>query len=132
MALTNGMGVDCVIEAVGHYHEVPGQEAPLAQAVKMIRSAGRIVTAGLGEQLTAVHFKTLVIKEAKIIASRVTRGEFPRAIRMMQKGLLHPELLITDVLPLSQITEAFAQVDREDPRTIKVVLDIMEGKDGIS
>ena len=132
MDLTHGLGVDCVIEAVGHYHEIPEQEVPLAQAVKMIRSAGRIVTAGLGEQLSAVHFKTLVIKEAKIIASRVTRGEFPRAIHMMKNGLLHSDLLITDVLPLSQISEAFAQLDRDDPRTIKVVLDIKESEDGIS
>lgn len=70
MEITNGVGVDCVIECVGHYHAVEGQEAPLAQAVKMIRNAGRIVALGLGEQLSAVHFKTLVIKEAQIIASR--------------------------------------------------------------
>ena len=65
MEITQGAGVDCVIEAVGHYHIVEGQEAPLAQAVHMIRTAGRIVTAGLGEQLSAVHFKTLVFKEEK-------------------------------------------------------------------
>jgi 2-desacetyl-2-hydroxyethyl bacteriochlorophyllide A dehydrogenase len=124
LEFTNGVGVDCVIEAVGHYHLVDGQEAPLAQAVKMIRSGGRIVTTGLGEQLSAVHFKTLVLKEAKIIASRVSRGEFPRAIRMMSRGLLHPELMITDLMPLENITAAFAQVDREDPQTIKIVLEI--------
>ena len=124
LELTHGFGVDCVIEAVGHYHLPEGQEAPLAQAVKMIRNGGRIVTAGLGEQLSAVHFKTLVLKEAQIIASRVTRGEFPRAIQMMSRGLLHPELLITDVKPLEDITSAFAQVEREDPVTIKVVLEI--------
>ncbi len=124
LELTDGVGVDCVIEAVGHYHLPEGQEAPLAQAVKMIRSGGRVVTTGLGEQLSAVHFKTLVLKEAKIIASRVTRGEFPRAIQMMSRGLLHPDLLITDVQPLDDITAAFAQVDREDPETIKVVLEI--------
>jgi len=121
LELTNGAGVDCVIEAVGHYH---GEQAPLAQAVSMIRSGGRIVTTGLGEQLSAVHFKTLVLKEAQIIASRVTCGEFPRAIQMMSRGLLHPDLLITDVTPLENITAAFAQVDREDPGTIKVVLEI--------
>jgi threonine dehydrogenase-like Zn-dependent dehydrogenase len=124
LELTNGVGVDCVIEAVGHYHLPEGQEAPLAQAVKMIRSGGRVVTTGLGEQLSAVHFKTLVLKEAQIIASRVTRGEFPRAIQMMSRGLLHPDLLITDIRPLEDITAAFAQVDREDPETIKVVLEI--------
>ena len=124
LELTDGVGVDCVIEAVGHYHLPEGQEAPLAQAVKMIRSGGRVVTTGLGEQLSAVHFKTLVLKEAQIIASRVTRGEFPRAIQMLSRGLLHPDLLITDVRPLDDITAAFAQVDREDPETIKIVLEI--------
>jgi len=124
MEITHGVGVDCVIEAVGHYHEVEGQEAPLAQAVKMIRTAGRIVTAGLGEQLSAVHFKTLVIKEAHIIASRVTLGEFPRALRLMSRGLLHPELLITHRVPLKDITAAFDQVDREDPDVLKVVLNV--------
>ena len=124
LELTHGVGVDCVIEAVGHYHLPEGQEAPLAQAVKMIRSGGRVVTTGLGEQLTAVHFKTLVLKEAQIIASRVTCGEFPRAIQMMGRGMLHPDLLITDVRPLDEITDAFAQVSCEDPCTIKVVLEI--------
>jgi threonine dehydrogenase-like Zn-dependent dehydrogenase len=124
LELTDGIGVDCVIEAVGHYHLPEGQEAPLAQAVKMIRNGGRVVTTGLGEQLSAVHFKTLVLKEAQIIASRVTRGEFPRAIQMLGRGLLHPNLLITNVLPLEAITAAFEQVNQEDPETIKVVLEI--------
>ena len=112
------------MEAVGHYHLLEGQEAPLAQAVKMIRSGGRVVTAGLGDQLSAVFFKALVLKEAKIIPSRVTRGEFPQAIGMMSRGLLHPDLLITDVMPLDAIRSAFDQVDREDPETIIVVLEI--------
>jgi L-gulonate 5-dehydrogenase len=121
---TGGVGVDCVIECVGHYHLAERQEPPLAQAVKMIRNGGRIVTAGLGEQLTAVHFKTLVMKEGQIIASRVTLGEFTRAIRLLAKGLLHPELLITDRVALRDVAGAFEKVDREDPSTIKVVLDI--------
>jgi L-gulonate 5-dehydrogenase len=126
MELTRGVGADCVIEAVGHYHMVEEQEAPLAQAVKMIRAGGRIVTLGLGEQLTAVHFKTLVLKEAQIIASRVTLGEFPQAIRLLDRGLLHPELLVTHQVAIRDVAAAFEQVDREDPRTIKVVLDVQQ------
>lgn len=126
MELTQGEGADCVIEAIGHYHTVKDQEAPLAQAVKMVRNGGRIVTAGLGEQLSAVHFKTLVIKEAEIIASRVTCGEFPRAIRMMAKGLLHPELLITHQMPMREVSQAFNIVDQDQPDTIKIVLDVQD------
>ncbi len=124
MEATGGMGVDCVIECVGHFHEVPGRESPMAQAVKMIRSAGRVVTAGMGEQLSPVHFKTLVLKEAQIIASRVTLGEFPRAISLMSRGVLHPELLVTHQLPLAKVGEGFDRVDQEAADTIKVVLDI--------
>jgi len=99
-------------------------QAPLDQAVKMVRPAGRIVTAGLGEQLSAVHFKTMVLKEAQIIATRVTLGEFPRAIRLMEKGLRHPELLVTDQLAMRDIGTAFERVDQENPATNKVVLDV--------
>jgi len=124
LELTHGEGADCVIECVGHWHAVPGREEPLAQAVKMVKHGGRIVTAGLGDQPSLVHFKTLVVKEAQIIASRVSLGEFPRAIRLMGKGLLHPELLITDQLPLKDVGQAFARLDAEDPRMIKMVLDV--------
>jgi (R,R)-butanediol dehydrogenase/meso-butanediol dehydrogenase/diacetyl reductase len=122
--ITKGSGLDCVIECVGHYQAFEGREPPLAQAVRMIRNGGRIVTTGLGEQLTPVHFKALVLKEAEIIASRVTRGEFPRALLLLAKGLLHPGLLITDRMPLREISTAFEMVDREEPKTIKIVLDV--------
>jgi hypothetical protein len=38
--LTDDIGANCVIEAVGHYQLPEGQMTPLAQAVKMIRMAG--------------------------------------------------------------------------------------------
>jgi L-gulonate 5-dehydrogenase len=126
LEMTDGLGVDCVIECVGHFHQVEGRESPLAQAVKMIRNGGRVVTAGLGEQLSPVHFKTLVLKEATIIASRVTLGEFPRALRLMSRGLLHPELLITHRLPMRDIATAFDTVDIEEPTTIKIVLEVQQ------
>ena len=90
----------------------------------MVKCGGRVVTAGLGEEPASVHFKTLVIKEAQIIASRVSLGEFPRAIRLLGKGLLHPELLITDQLPMRDVARAFERLDAEDPQMIKMVLDV--------
>ena len=65
-----------------------------------------------------------MFKEAQIIVSRATHSEFPRAIQMMSRGLLPPDLLITDVRPLDDITAAFAQVDREVPEMIKSALEI--------
>ena len=62
-----------------------------------------------------------------MIASRVTLGEFPRAIRLMAKGLLHPELLVTHRMAMREVAAAFTKVDREEPETIKIVLDIHAG-----
>jgi L-gulonate 5-dehydrogenase len=127
MELSQGLGVDCVIECVGHHHPLPGQEPPLGQAVRMIRHGGRVVTAGLGDEPSPVHFKSLVLKEGQIIASRTTRGEFRRAIRLLGKGLLHPERLVTDEIPLAEVAAAFGKVERDDPSTIKIVLDVENG-----
>jgi L-gulonate 5-dehydrogenase len=98
----------------------------MAQAVRMLRPGGRIVTTGLGEQPSAVTFNTVVLKEAQIIGSRVTLGEFPRAIRLLARGLLHPDLLITHQMALGDIAAAFDKVDQEDPGTLKVVLNVQE------
>jgi threonine dehydrogenase-like Zn-dependent dehydrogenase len=43
---------------------------------------------------------------------------------MLGKGLLHPELLITHQMPMQAVADAFDLVDREDPATIKIVLDV--------
>ena len=52
------------------------------------------------------------------------RGEFERAVRLLAKGLLHPQLLVTDRMPMRDVASAFAKIDRDDPSTIKVVLDL--------
>ncbi len=125
--ITGGVGADCVIEAVGHYCLAPGQPAPLEQAVQMIRNGGRIVTLGLGDHPSTVNFKTLVMKEAQLIASRVTLGEFTQAARLMEKQLLHPEILITRKMALGEVRAAFEEVDRESGETLKIVLDVQAG-----
>jgi hypothetical protein len=50
----------------------------------------------------------------------------PAASIRTPPGLLHPELLVTDQMALRDITAAFAKVDRDDPGTIKVVLNIRD------
>lgn len=42
----------------------------------------------------------------------------------MEKGLVHPELLVTDQMSLRNISTAFEKVERQDPSTLKVVLDV--------
>jgi threonine dehydrogenase-like Zn-dependent dehydrogenase len=43
---------------------------------------------------------------------------------MLGKGLLHPEWMITDQLPLRDVAKAFERLDAEDPKMLKMVLDV--------
>jgi L-iditol 2-dehydrogenase/L-gulonate 5-dehydrogenase len=124
MKLTGGEGADRVIEAVGH--AVPGitGKQPMTEAAAMVRSAGRVVVLGQGPDEEPVFWKPFVWKEAEIIASRVTLGEFPRTLRMLARGLLPVQKIVTHELPLERVAEAFALMLDPGAQAIKVLLEI--------
>jgi len=122
---SGGRGADCVVECIGEARlDVAGGLAPVAQAARMIRSAGRITILGQGPHSYKIHWKTLVWKEATIRASRVSRGEFPRVVAAMAAGRYHPDLLISGEYPLERTGEAFALLDREPPATVKLLVKV--------
>lgn len=121
---TAGDGADCVVECVGEavLEGVAAEKAPIAQAVEMIRSGGRITLLGQGPYSYGAHWKTFVWKEATIRASRVSKGEFPRVVSAMAAGRYKAELMVSAEYPLSAAAEAFALVDREPPDVLKVMV----------
>ena len=125
MDLTGGAGADRVLEAVGHAKLVgPNPAEPMTQAVAMVRAAGRVVVLGQGPVPAPIAFKPFVWKEAEIIASRVSLGEFPRALAMLAEGRFHPQRLISHVVPLERAAEAYAILADPAQRALKVLLEI--------
>jgi len=124
MRLTGGEGADRVIEAVGHARPGLDGKQPMTEAVEMVRSAGRVVALGQGPEEEPVFWRTFVWKEAEIVASRVTLGEFPRSLRMLARGLVHPDKIVTHDLPLERIGEAFDLMLDPEAQAIKVRLEI--------
>jgi len=122
LSQTGGFGVDRVIECVGTYVEIAGQTGPVQQAVKIARSGGRIVVMGLGSQLTPVFWKEAVLKELQIVGSRVTLGDYPRALRLMALQKFHPNLLISDVVALNEIDKAFHLLEEKPDQYIKILV----------
>ncbi len=119
---SGGEGANRVIEAVGHWKEIEGRDPPMCQAVEMVRSGGRITVLGQGNEKCPIPFKQFVWKETEIIASRVSRGEFPRAIRLMAEGRLRPAELATHTMPIGRVQEAFERSASGERGTIKVLL----------
>lgn len=122
--LTGGRGADKAVEAVGHPVAIEGQSSPMGQAFEMIRSGGQVTALGQGEQIDKVYWREFVLKEATVVTSRLNLGDFPRAIQLLEAGLLHPDALITHRVPLAEAPAAYARLAAGEPRMIKVVVEI--------
>ncbi|QGY47956.1 alcohol dehydrogenase catalytic domain-containing protein [Maribellus comscasis] len=120
---TDGKGVDIAFEAIGHAHEFDGVPTPIRACIQSIRGAGKVVVLGLGDDPAPIVFKELIWKEAKIVASRVSHGEFTEVIEHLNAGNLKPEALISKVMHGSQIQQAFELVQNESQNYLKVLLD---------
>ncbi len=122
--LTEGRGADIVVEAVGHYDVTSCMKPPIAAGAEMVRNGGRMVILGQGAQETSVLFKPLVWKEIEIVMSRVSRGEFSRSVSMMERGLLHPDLIISEIFSLEDAHNVFLNMEQDKASCIKAVLRI--------
>ena len=119
---TMGRGVDVSFEAVGHATPVEGMAPPVRLCIQSIRGAGTVCVLGLADDPTPLVMKELIWKEAKIVASRVTHGEFATTIAHLKKGGLFPDLLISSEMPASKAQEAFDMLDRRPEDHLKVLL----------
>ena len=120
--LTGGDGADLAIEAVGSPRAVPGRRPPVTAAAESIRNGGRVLVLGQGLGEQPVAWRSFVWKEAEIIASRVSRGEFPRAIELVASGRLPIDRLVTHELGLGEAPAAFRLLDENRPGTVKILL----------
>jgi threonine dehydrogenase-like Zn-dependent dehydrogenase len=121
-AYTDGNGVDIAFEAVGHDSSNGLTVNPVRGCINIIKGAGKVIVLGLGDEPSPVIFKELIWKEAKIIASRVSHGEFAEVIENMDKGKLKPEVLISDVFRASEIQTAFELLENQPEKHLKILL----------
>ena len=121
---TQGRGVDIAFEAVGHAVHLDSIPDPIIGCVRAIRGAGTVCTLGLSDEPTPLVMKELIWREGKIIASRVSHGEFAEAIDHMQQGHLNPEALISADKHGSQAQDAFEILEKDPDNHLKILLNI--------
>lgn len=98
---TDGRGVDVAIEAAW------GAEA-VGQAVQMARHAGRVVLVGIPrEDVTTFPAGNARRKGLTVLVSRRMKQVYPRAIALVERGLVDVRTLVTHRFSLEQATEAF-------------------------
>jgi 2-desacetyl-2-hydroxyethyl bacteriochlorophyllide A dehydrogenase len=111
----DGAEADVVFEAAA----VP---ATIAQAVKVVRSGGQIITIALPESDPPVNLTAIVQKEIAFLGSYAYTNEFEEAVDLVASGKIVLDDLITHVFPLDEIVGAFEK-QLDTLSSVKVVLD---------
>lgn len=122
--ITNGRGVDIAFEAVGHFTPVAGRFNPVRTCINAIKGGGKVCVLGLADHPAEILMKELIWKEAKIIASRVSHGEFSKAIEALDNGSLNPGKMITGILNLDDAQSGFDLLENQPSDNLKILLKI--------
>jgi threonine dehydrogenase-like Zn-dependent dehydrogenase len=122
--ITEGKGVDIAFEAVGHEVNVEGRYNPVRSCINSIKGGGTVCVLGLSDHPAEILMKELIWKEARIIASRVSHGEFSKAIEALGKGLLDPTGLISGILDLDEAQKGFEMLENDPGNHLKILLKI--------
>jgi len=122
--ITGGKGVDIAFEAVGHEVPVKGKYNPVRTCINAIKGGGKICVLGLSDHPSEILMKELIWKEAKIIASRVSHGEFSKVIEALGSGSLNPDKMITDILKLEFAQKGFELLEKEPGKNLKILLKV--------
>jgi L-iditol 2-dehydrogenase len=118
MRLTGSRGVDVAFEAAG------APETP-QQAAAMARIGGKVIIAGIpADDAMVMNASTVRHKGLTIKIVRRMKHTYPRAIRLVETGMVDVRSLATHLLPLDRIAEAFELVSAYDDGVIRAVIQV--------
>lgn len=116
MEMTDGVGVDVAIEAVG----IP---ATFDVCQKVVAPGGHIANVGVHGKSVELHLETLWIQNITLTTGLVNTNTTPMLLKTVQSGKLSPAQLITHRFALDDILKAyevFGNAAKE--KALKVVL----------
>ncbi|MGY5058635.1 zinc-dependent alcohol dehydrogenase family protein [Streptomyces sp. 900105755] len=114
--LTDGLGADVVMEAVG----VP---ETFELCTRMVRPGGRVANIGVHGKPATLHLEDLWRKNVTITTGLVDTHSTPTLLRMAAAGRLPTAQLVTHTFPLDHMAEAYdVFAGAADTGALKVVL----------
>jgi L-iditol 2-dehydrogenase len=114
--LTGGRGVDVAFEAAGA-SETPHQAAALA------RPGSKVIVIGIPSDDTMIFTASIArCKGLTIKLVRRMKHTYPRAIRVVQRGMVDVKSLVTHTFPLERIAEAFETVAAYDDSVLRAMI----------
>jgi L-iditol 2-dehydrogenase len=113
--LTNGIGVDLAVDAVGI-------SATVATAVESVRKGGRVTLVGNISPEVTLPLQKVVTRQIRLQGSCASAGEYPQAIELVSSGRIQVKPLISATSPLEEGPRWFERLHSREPNLMKVVL----------
>lgn len=115
--LTDGVGVDVAIEAVG----VP---ATLDLCTKLVAPGGHVGNIGVHGKPVELHMEDLWIKNINISMGLVNTFTTPMLLKVVAAGKIEPKNLVTHHFTFDQILEAYETFSHSSiEKALKVIID---------
>jgi threonine dehydrogenase-like Zn-dependent dehydrogenase len=92
--------------------------------INSIKGGGKVCVLGLSDHPSDILMKELIWKEARIISSRVSHGEFSKVIDALDNGSLNPGKMITGTLDLEDAQKGFDMLEKEPGKHLKILLKV--------
>ena len=115
---TQGHGADVVIESTG-------MVKCIGDAIAMVRPGGIVVLFGIYTATDgALPFYQLYYKEPTVISARAALGaDFQESIDLVAAGRITLEPLVTQVLPVTELTKALGMLESDADGRMKIILE---------
>lgn len=115
---TAGAGADVVFE-------VSGAAPAVLTATAVAKVHGTVVVVAIHPKPVPVNLQRVFWRELRILGARVyQRVDFERAAALVAAGAVPVDAMITAVLPISEVADAFASL--ESGAAMKVLVDVQE------
>jgi L-iditol 2-dehydrogenase len=116
LSATGGRGVDVAFEAAGENEAVEA-------ALTAVKPGGRVVLAGIpADDRTSFSASLARRKGLTIKLVRRMKFTYPRAVQLVESGLLDVRSIVTHRFPLKKATEAFTAAQRREG--LKIIIEI--------
>lgn len=126
LRLTEGRGVDVVLEAVG-------RNETISSAIDCVRKGGTVTLVGNITPQVTIPLQKVVSRQIRLQGSCASSGEYPQAMQLIAEGKIKVGPLITAVAPLTDGPEWFQRLYAREPNLMKIVLDPREdSREGIA
>lgn len=117
MDLTEGLGPDVIVEAVG-------SPTTYVMAVEEAAHTGRVVLIGWSKEPISFETKLFVHKELDILGSRNYLREFPSVVDVLRKKQFPVDSAISATVPLEQAGDALRQWSESPQRFTKILVNV--------